>query len=96
MTDIHVFPLPQVPIAEWIATEVQAGLRVGADPKTMANSQWENLTKMLNEKSIYLIHIQKNLVDLIWYSRPNYTVHEATPLIYENSGRSNIISSLFF
>lgn len=73
-------------MSEWIPEEVPAGMRIGADPTTMPNTEWEELAKELNEKLIYLIPVKKNLVELIWPSRTDHPFHEATTLLYENSG----------
>ncbi|CAH1408360.1 unnamed protein product [Nezara viridula] len=66
-----------VPVAEWLAGEVQSGRRVGADSKLISNSQWEILAKQLWDVSLYFIPIKNNLVDINWSPKPNHTHHEA-------------------
>lgn len=54
--------------AEWLAHELQSGLRAGADPKLVPNSEWDTIGRTLTMpgKSIILIPTVNNLIDLMW------------------------------
>ncbi|XP_063704298.1 uncharacterized protein LOC134833781 isoform X2 [Culicoides brevitarsis] len=46
--------------------ELQADARVGSDPKMVPHSTWIKWEKKMNEKSLRLVPIKNNLVDLVW------------------------------
>lgn len=63
--------------ADWLVRELKAGMRVGADPKLVPNSEWEILEKRLVEAAITVAPVSNNLVDIVWtenkpaYPKPN-------------------------
>ena len=54
--------------AEWLLHELQAGSRIGADPKLMSNTEWEIITRVIivPSKTIIFMPVMHNLVDSIW------------------------------
>lgn len=52
--------------AEWLKQNLKPGARVGVDPKLISNTLWTSLKYELENSSIQLVKVNKNLVDLIW------------------------------
>ncbi|GLV45292.1 uncharacterized protein CBL_05392 [Carabus blaptoides fortunei] len=52
--------------AEWLKRNLKPGSRIGADPKLIPNTEWTTLKKQLENSSIHLVEVRKNLIDLIW------------------------------
>lgn len=52
--------------AEWLRNNLEPGSRIGADPKLISNSEWDHLRRELENSSLHLVEVQRNLVDLIW------------------------------
>lgn len=63
---LKLFLYRQAAAAEWLIQELQTSMRVGADPKFVPNSEWEPVGRAIATKSIILIPVVANLVDLIW------------------------------
>lgn len=58
---------PDVPTqAEWLKNNLKKGSRIGADPKLISNTLWTSLKYELENSSIQLVEVRKNLIDLIW------------------------------
>lgn len=72
---------PEVPtLADWLKRNLKPGSRIGADPKLIPNTGWEMLKEQLENSSIHLVEVRKNLIDLIWIkNRPA----PSNKLVYE-------------
>ncbi|KAK9508056.1 hypothetical protein O3M35_007802 [Rhynocoris fuscipes] len=76
-----------ISIQEWLHTELPNGGRVGANPTLISNSEWEILSRSFSQKYLQLLPITQDLVDLIWFPKPNGTMHEAQVWPIEYAGR---------
>lgn len=52
--------------AEWLKNNLHEGARIGADPKLISNTLWTSLKYELENNSIHLVEVRRNLIDLIW------------------------------
>ncbi|KAK7571224.1 hypothetical protein V9T40_014828 [Parthenolecanium corni] len=59
---------PGAVVGEWLVRELQSGMRAGADPKLVPNTEWEVIARTMTvpSKSILLLPIVNNLIDFIW------------------------------
>jgi len=65
------FGLPGVPsFKEWLADTLEAGDRVGVDPRLMSHSEYKSLAGRLGQRDVVLAPISDNLVDAVWTDRP--------------------------
>lgn len=74
---------PGVPtIAQWLGSVLPSGTRVGASPLLLTSGYWLELSEQLTEYNITLVHVLRDLVDMIWSTtrpkRPN-TIINALP-----------------
>lgn len=51
---------------EWLKANLEPGSRIGADPRLMSNTAWEHFRLALENSSLQLVEVRKNLIDLIW------------------------------
>ncbi|KAK6633497.1 hypothetical protein RUM44_004104 [Polyplax serrata] len=80
---------PGVPtISEWLKHVLKRALyRVGADPKMISYSTWEEWNREMAADKLALTEISNNLIDLIWtIGRPPYSPHPAFALPPEYAG----------
>ena len=55
---------------DWIAKELRAGEKLGADPRLITHPSYLKLEAELGRRGISIKPIEKNLVDMIWRDRP--------------------------
>lgn len=73
---------------EWLLDEFKSNARVGADLKLISNGDWEFLHRALTNKSISLVPINHNLIDMIWVdNRPEYPTRSAYVWPLEYAGQ---------
>ena len=81
--------LYEQPHVEWLADRLEAGARVGYDPR-MHSLEWQRAAvKSLEAKGQDLVETADNLVDLCWTDRPRAPVHEALLLAEKYTGRDS-------
>jgi Xaa-Pro aminopeptidase len=81
--------LYEQPHVEWLAGRLEAGARVGYDPR-MHSLEWQRAAvKALEAKGLDLVETAENLVDLCWTDRPRAPVHEALLLAEKYTGRDS-------
>ncbi|XP_053672151.1 uncharacterized protein LOC128722505 [Anopheles nili] len=56
-------------VAEYLLAELSPEARVGADPQLVPHHVWKALEAELSADYIRMVHINRNLVDLVWGSR---------------------------
>ncbi|XP_076805648.1 xaa-Pro aminopeptidase 1-like isoform X2 [Clavelina lepadiformis] len=62
---------PNVPsIENWLETELQPGLSVGANPFLFSISSWLYYASSLAGKAIFVVESVPDLIDIIWTDRP--------------------------
>lgn len=84
--------------ADWLTHELQSGMRVGVDPKLMPNSEYELMSKMLMPatRSITLIPVVQNLVDLIWPEEIRMPLMNKTAFVWPDQYAGNFITVILF
>ncbi|PSJ45194.1 X-Pro aminopeptidase [Zobellella endophytica] len=75
------------PFLDWIAVELQAGSRVGFDPRLHSQSWHRAAVARLAAKNISLVPLAQNLIDLHWHDRPAPEHRPALLLSQEYSGQ---------
>ncbi len=69
-TDWSFEPVPEVKIADWLATRVTAGQRIGFDPWLHTRGWAKDVGAALNAKGAELVPVEANPVDAVWTDRP--------------------------
>jgi Xaa-Pro aminopeptidase len=84
---LHLVDTPHLP---WLAEQLEAGARVGCDPRLHPYRWYQDAEKTLGDAEIDLVKTNKNLVDACWDDRPGPLV--ATALLQPESltGRSSL------
>ena len=57
-------------MSEFLKTELKKGQSVGIDPRVQSHLDAETLRNELAKKNINLIHLEENLIDLLWDEQP--------------------------
>lgn len=83
--------LPETPSKEkWLATEIEAGKRVGVDPALISFESARKLKENISKNgSLELVAIDENLIDTIWKDQPAFEPNQIDHLPTEFSGRSS-------
>ncbi|NNK50071.1 MAG: aminopeptidase P family protein, partial [Xanthomonadales bacterium] len=84
---LHLLDDPHLP---WLASSLEAGARVGVDPRMHPYRWYQEAEKTLGGAGIELVRTDENLVDACWDDRPDPRV--ATALLQPESltGRSSL------
>ncbi|MGR7923068.1 aminopeptidase P family protein [Zobellella denitrificans] len=75
------------PFLDWIAEHLQAGSRVGFDPKLHSRGWHQTAETRLAEKGIQLVPLAENPIDRHWHDRPAPERRPALLLDQEYSGQ---------
>ncbi len=79
----------ETPHIKWLAGRLEAGSKVGYDPRTHSLNWARAAEKVLAKHAIELVETPDNLVDQCWRDRPVPPVHKAMLLDEEYTGRSS-------
>lgn len=81
---------PGVPsISEWLGSVLPSGARVGASPLLLTADKWMDLSQELAIYNITLVHVLRDLVDMIWSTtRPKRPSSIVNALPREFAGKS--------
>lgn len=71
---------------EWLKAKMQAGQKVGVDPRLMSQAGFKALSAALAERDVTLLPVDENLVDKIWTDRPPFPASPAVPLDQQFTG----------
>lgn len=84
--------LPETPSKEkWLASELEAGKRVGVDPALISFEAAKKLRETLNKNgALELVAIDDNLVDAIWSDQPAFDPKQIDHLPTEFSGKCSV------
>ena len=84
---LHLVETPHLP---WLAGQLEAGARVGCDPRLHPYRWYQDAEKTLGDAEIVLVQTNENMVDACWDDRPGPLV--ATALLQPESltGRSSL------
>ena len=77
------------PHAQWLATRLERGARVGYDPRMHTLAWQKKTTDTLARRGIELVALEQNLVDLCWHDRPQAARHPAILMEQRHTGRSS-------
>jgi Xaa-Pro aminopeptidase len=81
--------LVETPHVKWLSEQLEAGARVGYDPR-MHNLAWQQAAeKSLSKRKIDLVETEDNLVDCCWEGRPEAPVRQARLLDESYTGKSS-------
>lgn len=83
---LHIVETPPL---KWLAGQLEAGCRVGYDPRMHSLSWVKNARKALGKRKLELVETAENLVDLCWTDRPGAVIHQALLLDERYTGRSS-------
>ena len=71
---------PDVPDPwQWLAMELEPGMRVGIDPRLITARKAAHVLKMFRPGGLNLQFLEDNLVDRIWENRPGLPLRPAVP-----------------
>ncbi|MBN2497565.1 MAG: aminopeptidase P family protein [Deltaproteobacteria bacterium] len=80
---------PDVPeLAEWLASEIEKGQRVGVDPLVMSESAFESLRSALDSGGVELVCVEQDLVERIWEDHPKIPAQPVRAHALEHAGQS--------
>ncbi|KAF5269135.1 hypothetical protein FQR65_LT02435 [Abscondita terminalis] len=71
----------------WLINTLPPRSNVGADPKVMSYTVWQNLQQQLAAYGHKLVAVNDNLIDLIWTNRPPPSKNPIVPLELKYSGK---------
>ena len=83
---LHLIEEPHIP---WLAGQLDAGARVGCDPRMHPWRWWQEAEKTLGKAGIELVPADENAVDACWDDRPDPQVAAALLLPETLTGRSS-------
>ncbi len=85
----EIHHLIETPPVRWLSEQLEAGAKVGYDPR-MHSLNWKKAAeKTLAKRHIELVETAENLVDLCWHDRPEPEVQQALLLAQQYTGKSS-------
>jgi Xaa-Pro aminopeptidase len=84
---LHLVDEPHLP---WLAAQLPDNARVGCDTRTHPWNWYQQALKTLQEKSIALVSLEQNLIDLCWQDRPTVISHPALLLEEKYTGQPSL------
>jgi Xaa-Pro aminopeptidase len=92
----EIVKIPNVSPPDWLGAALNAGDRLGYDPKLHTVSEVKSLAKALNPRDIALLPVEGNLIDRLWTDRPPPPAAQLSlhPLDYAGRGGAEKIAEL--
>ncbi|MEP5766399.1 MAG: aminopeptidase P family protein [Halieaceae bacterium] len=85
----EILHLVETPNIKWLSQQLEAGARVGYDPR-MHSLQWQKAAKKtLAGAKVELVETPENLIDLCWHDRPQPEIKQALLLDEKYTGQSS-------
>jgi len=76
---------------EWIASQSENSLTVGADPFVMSPREWRLYERTIKQNGHTLLPITPNLVDTVWVNRPKPPKNLIYPLPKKYTGKDSTV-----
>lgn len=81
--------LVETPHVKWLSEQLEAGARVGFDPRMHSLAWQQKAEKTLARREISLVETGENLVDRCWQGRPEPEIRQALLLEESYTGKSS-------